>query len=175
MSFDSKEVGLTDFPPRDRPPVPSRSSRSGSWSAAAWSCCCSPGSAAYLSVKGRIERNRLLLWADVLQLSAALHRDPDRLVHRRGRTPALDRLWPAADRGRDDAVPDDARGDDLARRLLRSTAFIFVFGVLTSTGCCAPALWALVLPPKAAASPTVRCRSSMSLGVSTPPRRSPGE
>ena len=56
-------------------------------------------------------KTALLLWADVPQLSAALHRDADRLVHRRGRPPALDGLWRAADRRRADAVPDGARGD----------------------------------------------------------------
>ena len=45
MSFTSKEVGSTDFPPQDRPPVHhSVLQRSGSWSAAGSSCWWSPGS-----------------------------------------------------------------------------------------------------------------------------------
>src|SRR6202011_133708 len=66
MSFDSKEVGLTDFPPQDRPPViiPFFTFRImvGCWLVmllVAW-----VGS--YLIHKGRIEQNRLLLWATFL-------------------------------------------------------------------------------------------------------------
>ena len=66
MSFDSKEVGLTDFPPQDRPPViiPFFTFRImvGCWLvmlAVAW-----VGS--YLIHKGRIEHSRLLLWATFL-------------------------------------------------------------------------------------------------------------
>ena len=59
----------------------------------------------------------------VSQLPPALYRDPDRLVHRRGRSPAVDRVWRAAHRGRADAVPDDARSGDLARRLLLGLPF----------------------------------------------------
>src|SRR5260370_14258182 len=57
--------------------------------------------------------------ADVPQLSAALHCDHYRLVHRRSRPSALGGFWRVANRGCHDAVPDDARGDDLARGLLR--------------------------------------------------------
>src|SRR6266850_6651539 len=66
MSFDSKEVGLTDFPPQDRPPViiPFFTFRImvGCWVVmllVAW-----VGS--YLIGKGRIEQSRLLLWATFL-------------------------------------------------------------------------------------------------------------
>ena len=62
MSFDSKEVGLTDFPPQDRPPVlvPFFAFRIMVGCglvllALAWI-------GTYLSRKGRIERSRPLLW-----------------------------------------------------------------------------------------------------------------
>jgi len=62
MSFESKEVGLTDFPPQDRPPVlvPFFAFRimvgcGLVMLALAWI-------GAYLSRKGRIERSRPLLW-----------------------------------------------------------------------------------------------------------------
>ena len=45
---------------------------------------------------------------DIPELSPALHRDPHRLVHGGGRTPAVGRLWAAADRGCGDTVPDCA-------------------------------------------------------------------
>src|SRR5216684_5453628 len=66
MSFDSKEVGLTDFPPQDRPPVliPFFTFRImvGCWLIMlllAWA-------GSYLIAKGRIEENRLLLWLTFL-------------------------------------------------------------------------------------------------------------
>src|SRR5215813_2464931 len=63
MSFTSKEVGLTDFPPRDRPPViiPFFTFRImvGCWLImllVAWA-------GSYLIYKDRLEQSRLLLWA----------------------------------------------------------------------------------------------------------------
>jgi cytochrome d ubiquinol oxidase subunit I len=63
MSLTSKEVGLTDFPPQDRPPVliPFASFRimvgcGLIMLAVAWL-------GSYLSVKHRLERNRLMLWS----------------------------------------------------------------------------------------------------------------
>ncbi len=160
MSFTSKEVGLTDFPPQDRPPVliPFFAFRIMVGCGLVMLLLAWLGS--YLSVKGRLEQNRAAAVVRVSQLSAALHRDPDRLVHRRGRAPALDGLRRAADRRRDDAVPDGARGDDLARRLLRrSTASSSPSASSTSIGCCAPArsaVWSCRPQPQ---SPTARCRS----------------
>jgi len=65
-SFDSKEVGLTSFPPQDRPPViiPFFTFRImvGCWLImllVAWA-------GSYLIGKGRIEQSRLLLWATFL-------------------------------------------------------------------------------------------------------------
>jgi cytochrome d ubiquinol oxidase subunit I len=62
MSFTSKEIGLTDFPPQDRPPViiPFFTFRImvGCWLVmllVAWS-------GSYLIYRERIEQNRLLLW-----------------------------------------------------------------------------------------------------------------
>src|SRR6266566_4472828 len=66
MSFDSKEVGLTGFPPQDRPPViiPFFTFRImvGCWLImllAAWG-------GSYLIHKERIEQSRLLLWLTLL-------------------------------------------------------------------------------------------------------------
>src|SRR5712671_2829994 len=56
---------------------------------------------------------------DFPELSTALHCDPHRLVHGRSRPSALGGLWRVANRGCHDAIPDDPRGDDLARDLLR--------------------------------------------------------
>jgi cytochrome d ubiquinol oxidase subunit I len=62
MSFDSKEVGLTNFPPRDRPPVmiPFFAFRIMVGCGLLMLLVAWVGS--YLSVKGRIDQNRLLLW-----------------------------------------------------------------------------------------------------------------
>jgi len=62
LSFDSKEVGLTDFPPQDRPPVaiPFFAFRIMVGCGMIMLLLAWLGS--YLSVKGRIERNRPLLW-----------------------------------------------------------------------------------------------------------------
>jgi cytochrome d ubiquinol oxidase subunit I len=66
MSFTSEEVGLTDFPPQDRPPVaiPFLTFRimvgcGLVMLALAWI-------SSYLTIKGRIERSRLLLWLTFL-------------------------------------------------------------------------------------------------------------
>src|SRR5580693_7011294 len=63
MSFTSKEVGLTDFPPQDRPPViiPFFSFRIMVGCGLALLALAWIGS--YLSFRRRLERNRLLLWA----------------------------------------------------------------------------------------------------------------
>jgi cytochrome bd ubiquinol oxidase subunit I len=62
MSLTSKEVGLTDFPPRDRPPVliPFFTFRIMVGCGLLMMCLAWLGS--YLSFKQRLERNRLLLW-----------------------------------------------------------------------------------------------------------------
>jgi cytochrome d ubiquinol oxidase subunit I len=63
MSFTSKEVGLTDFPEQDRPPVtiPFFSFRIMVGCGLLMLLLAWAGS--YLSAKGRIERYRLLLWS----------------------------------------------------------------------------------------------------------------
>jgi cytochrome d ubiquinol oxidase subunit I len=63
MSLDSKEVGLTDFPLADRPPMilPFFAFRIMVGCGLLMLLLAWVGS--YLSVKGRIEQNRLLLWA----------------------------------------------------------------------------------------------------------------
>jgi cytochrome bd ubiquinol oxidase subunit I len=66
MSFDSKEVGLTDFPPSDRPPmiIPFFAFRIMVGCGLVMLLLAWVGS--YLSVKGSLEENRLLLWATFL-------------------------------------------------------------------------------------------------------------
>src|SRR5690349_6980487 len=66
MSLTSKEVGLTSFPPQDRPPViiPFFSFRIMVGCALILLALAWLGS--YLSYYGRLERNRLLLWATFL-------------------------------------------------------------------------------------------------------------
>jgi cytochrome d ubiquinol oxidase subunit I len=63
MRFDSKEVGLTDFPVQDRPPVaiPFFAFRIMVGCGLLMLLLAWAGS--YLSAKNRIERNRLLLWS----------------------------------------------------------------------------------------------------------------
>ena len=118
-SLTAAEVGLDSIPPQNWPPVliPFFTFRIMVGCGLVMLLVAWVGS--YLIHKERIEQNRLLLWATFLQLSAALYRDIDRLVHGRGRTPALDGLRRSADGRRDDAVPDGPDGDDLAGRLLR--------------------------------------------------------
>src|ERR1700751_2678537 len=63
MSIRSKEVGLTDFPPQDRPPVliPFATFRIMVGCGLIMLALAWLGS--YLSVKHRLERNRVLLWS----------------------------------------------------------------------------------------------------------------
>src|SRR6266850_1072775 len=66
MSFTSKEVGLTDFPPQDRPPVliPFFTFRIMVGCGLAMLALAWLGS--YLNIKGESERHRLLLWLTFL-------------------------------------------------------------------------------------------------------------
>jgi cytochrome bd ubiquinol oxidase subunit I len=66
MSFNSKEVGLTDFPPQDRPPVvvPFFSFRIMVGCGLVMLLIAWLGT--YLNIEGRLERNRLLLWLTFL-------------------------------------------------------------------------------------------------------------
>jgi cytochrome d ubiquinol oxidase subunit I len=66
MSFTSKEIGLTDFPPQDRPPVliPFFTFRMMVGCGLIMLALAWIGS--YLELKGRIERSRLLLWLTFL-------------------------------------------------------------------------------------------------------------
>jgi cytochrome d ubiquinol oxidase subunit I len=66
MSFNSKEVGLTDFPPQNRPPViiPFFAFRIMVGCGLAMLLLAWVGS--YMSIKNRLEQNRLLLWLTFL-------------------------------------------------------------------------------------------------------------
>jgi cytochrome d ubiquinol oxidase subunit I len=66
LSFSSKEVGLTDFPPQDRPPVliPFFAFRIMVGCGLAMLALAWAGS--YLNIKGGMERSRLLLWLTFL-------------------------------------------------------------------------------------------------------------
>ena len=113
MSLSSKETGLTDFPPADRPPVLAipffafrimvglRHADAGARVAGQLAGAERRAGAAALAALG-----------DLRFLSAGLHRDLDRLVHRRSRPSALDRLQPAANHGIRDSQPDEPAGGD---------------------------------------------------------------
>jgi cytochrome bd ubiquinol oxidase subunit I len=66
MSFSSKEIGLTDFPPQDRPPVaiPFFTFRIMVGCGLVMLLIAWLGT--YLNLQGRLERNRLLLWLTFL-------------------------------------------------------------------------------------------------------------
>jgi cytochrome d ubiquinol oxidase subunit I len=66
MSFTSKEIGLTDFPPQDRPPVaiPFFTFRIMVGCGLVMLLIAWLGT--YLNLQGRLERNRLLLWLTFL-------------------------------------------------------------------------------------------------------------
>ena len=124
-SLTAGEVGMDSIPLQDRPPViiPFFAFRIMVGCGLVMLLLAWVGS--YLSLKGRIEQNRLLLWA-ISELSPAIHRHIDGLVHRRGRPSAMDGLWRPADRGLGDAISDNPRGDDLARCVLRGLRLHFL-------------------------------------------------
>jgi hypothetical protein len=118
MSFTSKEVGLTDFPAQDRPPVaiPFFAFRIMVGCGLLMLFLAWYGS--YLERQGTHRPQPLAAVGDLPRLPAAVHRDPDRLVHRRGRTAAVDVYGVL--RTADAMTPFlTVRGDDLARRVLR--------------------------------------------------------
>ena len=63
-------------------------------------------------------------------VSDRLHRRARRLVHGRGRAPALGGLWPAAHQGRGDAVAHDRRRAVLAGRLRAGLCRVYSFGTV---------------------------------------------
>src|SRR6202171_687631 len=63
MSFNSKEVGLTDFPVQDRPPVASPFFAFRIMVGCGLLMLLLAWAGSYLSATNRIERNRLLLWS----------------------------------------------------------------------------------------------------------------
>jgi len=63
MSLTSKEVGLTDFPPQDRPPVLIPFATFRIMVGCGLIMLALAGLGSYLSVKDRLERNRFLLWS----------------------------------------------------------------------------------------------------------------
>jgi cytochrome bd ubiquinol oxidase subunit I len=66
LSFDSKEVGLTDFPPRDRPPVLIPFFAFRIMVACGLALLILAWGGSYLSFTQRLERNRLVLWLTFL-------------------------------------------------------------------------------------------------------------
>jgi cytochrome bd ubiquinol oxidase subunit I len=114
MSFTSREVGLTSFPPEDRPPVliPFFAFRIMVGCGLVMLALAWAGS--YLAIKDRIEQSRLLLWCTFLSFPlpyvAIL---TGWFTAEVGRQP-----WVVygvlADRRRADTVPDDADGGYLA-------------------------------------------------------------
>ena len=112
MSLTSKEVGLTDFPPQDRPPVliPFATFRIMVGCGLIMLALAWLGS--YLSLKRRLERSRVLLWSIFLSFplpfiailtgwyTAEVGRQPD--------------LRSVANRSSHDTVPDGWRRNELA-------------------------------------------------------------
>ena len=97
-----------------------------------------------------------------LSFPLPVHRDPDRLVHGGGGAPALDGLRGPANGRRDDALPDDPRSDDFARRLLRRLRLHFRLRHLLHLPAAAGRPGSLLIEPPTAAIPNrpmsvVRC------------------
>ena len=167
MSFTSKEVGLTDFPPTGPTSGAHPASLpSGSWSVAVW-LMLAAGVGRFLSKPQRIalERNRLRCSGLIfLSFPVAIHRDAHRLVDGGGGASAVDGLWRYEDSRRDDALPDGPRGDNLARRILqRLRLHIRIRDLTTSIGSCGLVrLGACSLCRRPPQSRTDPCRSSTS-------------
>ena len=116
-NWTARETGLDAFPVEDRPPVliPFFGFRimvgmglimlGVSWLGN------------FLRWRGRLETTRWFLWAHVPVVPDRVHCRAERLVHRRGRPPALGRLRPPANPRRGDAVADHRRRAPLAHRL----------------------------------------------------------
>ena len=83
----------------------------------------------FLRWRGRLETTRWFLWVRVPVLPDRLHRHPDRLVHRRGRPPALGRLRPPAHERCGDAVFDRA-----VTCSFRSPCYVMVYAVYLGFG-----------------------------------------
>ena len=118
-SLSAGEVGLDSIPPENWPPVaiPFFSFRImvGCWDHYAADRL----GRLVFDPQGARRAEPVAAVGDVPELPAAVHRDIDRLDHRRGRAPALGSLRRAADRRRDDAIPDGPCGGSFAGRLLR--------------------------------------------------------
>ena len=138
MSLTSKEVGLTSFPPQDRPPVliPFFTFRIMVGCGLVMLALAWLGS--YLSLKGRLERSRLVLWSIFLSFPLPFI--------------AILTGWYTAEVGRQPwVVYGVLRTADAMTPFLTARAasislvvfgavytFIFAFGIFTSTGSCGP-------------------------------------
>ena len=116
-SFTSEEPGIVTIPKEQRPPflIPFYSFRimvgmGLLMLAMSWVGIC-------FRVRGWDRAPKAFLWITFLSFPSGLHRHAHRLVHRRGRPPAVGGVRPAADGGRGDAQPRRDRGVDLADRL----------------------------------------------------------
>ena len=120
MSLTAKEIGLTDFPPQDRPPVliPFFTFRIMVGCGLLMLGLAWLGS--YLSLKQRLEHNRLLLWLIFLSFPLPFVAILTGWYTAEVGPAALGRLWGVANRRCDDALPDRSRRDNLAVRVLRS-------------------------------------------------------
>ncbi len=116
-NWTAREIGLETFPPEDRPPVliPFFGFRIMVGMGLIMLAVSWFGN--FLRWRGRLETTRWFLWVRVPLLPDRLRRHPHRLVHGRGRAPAVGRVRPAAHQGRGHAVADDRRRAVLARRL----------------------------------------------------------
>ena len=83
----------------------------------------------FLRWRGRLESNALVSLGNLPLLPDRLHRHPRRVVHRRGRTPALGRLRAAAHQRRGYSVAHDQRRLGLARQLHSRLRRLYLFGI----------------------------------------------
>jgi cytochrome bd ubiquinol oxidase subunit I len=119
MSLHSKEVGLTDFPPANRPPVVIPYLHFQNHGRLRRRHVAAGLGRDLLEPQGPYRAEPTGAFADVPEFSAPLHCHVDRLVHRRGWTSTLGGLWAAANGRRRDSVFDSPHRFDFTHRLLR--------------------------------------------------------
>ena len=137
-NWTAREIGLETFPPEDRPPVviPFFAFRIMVGMGLIMLAVSWFGN--FLRWRGRLETTRWFLWGTFLAFPTGFVAILSRLVHGRGRPPAVGRVRPAAHQGRGHAVAHDRRRAVLARRLRsRLRRGLSRSACTTSTSCCA--------------------------------------
>ena len=151
-SLSAEEVGLDSIPPRELATGSDPILHLPHHGRLRCSSCCRRLGRILFEPQGTPRAKSPAALGDILELSAALHRDIDGLVHRRSWPAALGGLWRAQDRRRDDALPDSAHGNNLARCILRRLHLhLRLRGLLhLSAYCASDPVDRLVQPPAAA-------------------------